>query len=452
MTGIVIITASQEEAYRDYKRTVEDGVEADEIADFLEQDVLALLADDDQEGVRIWGTTVESKWQRVEPNDIVLIYRDGKFVSQARVVHTEENLELAEHLWKRDDHSWDEENPWRFLVFLDQFVEVDVSIEAFNSLIGYKEDYIPQGFTRVADSRVENLVEEFDSVENAITELTGKGEKVQRLETEDDEDEGWLAELSSELRDAGTAGKGRGEEFEQLVGDAFTRLGCEARWIKGGNDTDIEITSPVHAVVEAKSRSGRHGIRSINAVGIDKHREQRGADQAFVVGRHFPQQAIDEAETYGITTLTIDNLIELLELRERYSIPPERVFELAEDVEAFQEDRIDILREDIDQRKRTMQSMLSVLQGLERKETPLTAEQLHFILLGMADSEREVPDIEVISHTLEFLSHPTLDLLEEREGGYTLSTGFENATEVLMSFSEMVDKVLEETFSSDEIE
>jgi len=46
---------------------------------------------------------------------------------------------------------------WEYMTFLTDVEEVDVDIEEFNELVGYDETYRPQGFTRVADKRLDQL-------------------------------------------------------------------------------------------------------------------------------------------------------------------------------------------------------------------------------------------------------------------------------------------------------
>lgn len=201
-------------------------------------------------------------------------------------------------------------------------------------MVDYDQTYRPQGFTRVADSRLSRLKDEYDSVETALVELTGSGEKVHQV---DDDDVEQTPDITTLLRAASTDGS-RAEEFEQLVAKAFTRLGCETKWIEGGGDTDVEINSPMHVVIEAKTRSSGK-LNTLEATNIDKHRRQKGADHAIVVAPGFAPKVIENATTNELTTLTVDDLIELLDRRDRYAVPPEQILDLLARPGAFQDDR-----------------------------------------------------------------------------------------------------------------
>jgi hypothetical protein len=436
MAGIVIFTAGRQDAYEDYKKSVKQGHELEEVAPFLSDDdseELKVTSEDNR--VHLWGSSVPDKWQNVEPGDVALVYHDGKFVSRGQVLFLRENYELAEHLWKDgvDHDRWNPDNPWKYLTFLTEVEETDVDVEAFNKLVGYDSTYRPQGFTRVADNRLSRLTQEYDSVETALAELTGSGERVHHV---DDDEIEQTPDLAEELRAASTDGS-RAEDFEQLVAKAFTRLGCNTNWIEGGGDTDVEIDSPMHVVVEAKTR-GSGKLNSLEATNVDKHRRQKGAEHAIVVAPGFTPKVIENAKTNELTTLAVDDLIELLDRRDRYAIPPEQVFDLLARPGAFQDDRLDLLDETIEERIESSSTILDVIRALERADGPVaTAADLRWIVVGMQDPN-EVPSQEEITETLELLSHSSIDVVEQVDEGYRTITNYENAVKLVRSLNSVV--------------
>lgn len=442
MLGIIIITAGQDEAYRDYQKTIQNGVALEEIESHLSEEDFNQIQDAyGDEDARIWGTASDSKWRKVAPRDIALVYRGGKYIAQGRVVYTTENAELASQLWNTSRDSDGESAPWKYLTFLTDIEKIEVGAEAFNELVGYDSSYRPQGFTRVADFRLAEVRDSYDSIETAIADLTGAGIRVHEVEeetTETDEEE--QETLADRLVRASEDGD-RDVEFEKLVAKAFTRLGCETRWVEGGGDTDVEITAPVHTVVDTKARSRAQGVANIHATRINSHRKQRGADHAIVVSRHFPPSVIEDAEATDITTLTADRLVRLLELREEYGLPPEDLFELLTEPGAFQDDRIDELIERINSRTAGMESLLEVIEGLEHaKREVRDAGDLHWIIVGMSDPE-SAPEENAIEHALDFLSHPSLQIIEQDGEGFHLRTSTENAVEILRAIPALVERV-----------
>jgi hypothetical protein len=318
------------------------------------------------------------------------------------------------------------------MTFLTDIEEIDVDIEEFNALVGYDETYRPQGFTRVADKRLDQLAAE-ESVETAIAELTDAGERVHPV---DDENDGPTPALADQLQDASTDG-GAHQEFEQLVAKAFSRLGCTADWIEGGGDTDVEIRAPKHVVVEVKARSNGR-VNSLEVTNIDKHRRQRGADHAIVVAPGFAPKVIDNAETTELTTIAVDELVELLDRRKQYAIPPEETMALLTRSGAFQDDRLDLLDESIQNRIAAGDTLLAIIRALERANGSVeTPEDVRWIVVGMEDSD-DVPTIEEVRSALQLLTHPSIGVVEQDDEGYRVTTDYENGVQLVRSLEDIV--------------
>lgn len=430
MTGILIFTAGREDAFEDYQRSVKEGHRFDEVEAYLPGEEFATLREKyEGKTAHFWGTSVKSKWKKVESSDIALIYRDGHYIAQARVVHTCTNLELAEAVWNVERNPWDESSPWKHLTFVTDVEEIDIDAGAFNELVDYEPSYRPQGFTRVADYRIRELEDHADSVETAVANLTGAGIRVHEVDDNienNDKENAFIDQLIAASKNGG-----RAEEFEQLVAKAFTRLGCETKWIEGGGDTDVEITSPVHTIVEAKARSSSRGVNNINATRVDSHRQQHSAEHAIVVSRYFPPGAIEDAEANNLTTLTVERLARILELRDQYGIPPEKIFELLIQSGAFQDDRMDLLAESVQERLKATETILDVIEALEHAdENVQTADDLRWIIIGMSDPE-SAPTKATIEDTLKYLEHPSFRIVKHNEDGYHLQTNYSNALRVL---------------------
>lgn len=442
MTGIAIITAGREDAYQDYVQSVREGHDPAEFEGYLSDTEIDAVTDSETGKVHLWGTTVDSKWQFVEGGDIALIYRGGRYIAQATVVRTRDDLDLAEHLWCIEGNPWDPESPWRYLVFLAGVEEIDVDVESFNELTGYQDNYIPQGFSRVSDARIREIEDSYESVETAINELTGSGVRVHEFDEEplqeEPEEEG-EPDLGERIVTASRDGD-QYEVLEELAAKAFSRLGFEARWIEGGDDTDVEITAPIHAVVEVKARSSGT-LASPDATRIQGHKERHSADHAIVVAPGFTPAAIEDADRQGIVLLATDHLQALLERREAYGIPPEELSKYLTEPGAFQDDRLDQIDDDLRTRLGGTEDLLAVMEALQRADPEEgTADRLRLILKGMYDEER-VPDQHVIEQSLNLLAHPSIQLAEYKEGQYQPTTTKENAEVLLRRVENLITEV-----------
>ncbi|SEH62940.1 Restriction endonuclease [Halopenitus malekzadehii] len=242
--------------------------------------------------------------------------------------------------------------------------------------------------------------------------------------------------LADQLRAASTDGDAH-RTFEKLVAKAFSRLGCAADWIEGGGDTDIEIRSPEHVVVEVKARSNGK-VGALEVTNVDKHRRQRGADHALVVAPGFAPKVIDNAETTELTTIAIDDLIELLDRRDQYAVPPGKTMALLTRSGAFQDDRLDRLDESIHDRIEAGETLLAVIRALERADGVVeTAEEVRWIVVGMADSD-DTPTTEGVRSALQLLAHPSVGVVERDEAGYRATTDYGNGVQLVQSLGDIV--------------
>jgi hypothetical protein len=446
MTGIVIFTAGREDAYKDYVESVKEGHDPEVFKSYLTEEEVAAVTESDTGKVHLWGTSVASKWRSVEPGDVAFVYRDGRYIAQATVIRTRDDLELAEELWRRERNPWDTENPWRYLTFLTAVEEIDVPVESFNELVGYEAEYIPQGFSRVADTRIRQVEESYESVETAVNELTGTGVRVHELDGEieeggsdcEGEDESEVG-LGDRLVAASRDGERYGE-LEELVAKAFSRLGFDARWIEGGDDTDVEITAPIRAVVEVKARSSGT-VQSPDATRIQGHADRHNADHAIVVGPGFSPAAMEDADRQGMLLLGARELRALLQRRGTYGMPPELLTEYLTEPGVFQDDRIDQLDEVLRGRVSGMSDLLAVVEALERASpSEGTAESLRLILKGKYQDE-QVPSLEVIEQSLHLLAHPSVQLADYSDGQYQSTTTAANAKVVLQRFGNLIGEV-----------
>jgi hypothetical protein len=171
---------------------------------------------------------------------------------------------------------------------------------------------------------------------------------------------------------------------------------------------------------------------------VPASRTHGGADHALVVAPGFAPKVIDNAETTDLTTLAVDDLVELLDRRDRYAVPPEETLALLTRSGAFQDDRLDLLDESIQDRTDAGETLLAVIRALERADGPVeTAEDVRWIVVGMEDSD-DVPTTEEVRSALQLLAHPTVGVVEQDEEGYRATTDYENGVQLVRSLGEVV--------------
>lgn len=165
-----------------FERTVRNPLE-------LDGDVLPENLSDLNEA-RVWGTTNEQKklryFEDMKPGDLVLFYSDGHVFASGRVAYKFRSDRFG-------DWAWD--SPSSELVYtITNYEEVTIPFSEFRDLLGYSEGYVIRGFTRPAKHAISNLLQQYNSVEEAFqdlknsdeTEGDGRIEEVKEVEENND--------------------------------------------------------------------------------------------------------------------------------------------------------------------------------------------------------------------------------------------------------------------------
>ncbi len=145
-------------AQSNFRRTVSDGIDADLVAEHSD-------FEPDGTPVRLWGTkaTNAGSWRKVSPGDFLLFYREGLYEYAAEVVHTEQNESLAKEVWP----NYEEGDPWSYIMFLKEPVELGVESAEVHDLAGYDRDH-PMGFASLNEMAIGGIRGRYGSVESFI--------------------------------------------------------------------------------------------------------------------------------------------------------------------------------------------------------------------------------------------------------------------------------------------
>jgi MoxR-like ATPase len=139
-------TAASPLAQRHFESSLRDGVLLGELQS-LDPRLLSSLEQHAHEGrIRAWGarpgSAAEQKWLRLQSGDVALVYANGRFPLWGKVVAKARDAEVAERIWGRDQN----DETWALMFFLDPVEPCDVDRERFVRTLGYKDNYMPQGF------------------------------------------------------------------------------------------------------------------------------------------------------------------------------------------------------------------------------------------------------------------------------------------------------------------
>lgn len=172
---LFVFTAGSDQAYQHYIDTIEEGFSLESIKSFLEpitiEKLKAIYGD---EKIKAWGALPGSQnirnWNKMEVGSRILAYRKGNYEYYATISFKTHNKDLAKHLWKTNKYKNYEET-WEYIYFLDGLTEISVPTKEFNRLLGYAENYFPQGYGPISKDRVKYIKEKFISVDGFLKAL-----------------------------------------------------------------------------------------------------------------------------------------------------------------------------------------------------------------------------------------------------------------------------------------
>lgn len=163
-------TASSSAAQKHVDKTIKKTVNLMDYADYINNGFIDEL--EDSENVNMWGATPgksnKSNWNKLKKGDRFLLYGSNQtFTHYGKVIAKVQNNQLAESIWGTTSKG----DTWEYIFFVEIISEININIKEFNKFVGYSENFTPQGFSFIADSKLDNILKEFSSIDAAITSL-----------------------------------------------------------------------------------------------------------------------------------------------------------------------------------------------------------------------------------------------------------------------------------------
>ncbi len=81
----------------------------------------------------------ETRWEKMKPGDVVLIYNKGNIRFAGEIAAKARNRDLARYFWKEDDAG----STWELMYFIVNEERTSVPIERLNPLFAYETHYRP---------------------------------------------------------------------------------------------------------------------------------------------------------------------------------------------------------------------------------------------------------------------------------------------------------------------
>jgi len=94
---------------------------------------------------------------RFQTGDIVMFYQSKRFISYANVTFMCQNRDLALNLWQ----SGPDGVTWEYIYFLNDLHGTNINVEEFNEVVGYSQNFTPQGLMVLDQRKSDLLIERY---------------------------------------------------------------------------------------------------------------------------------------------------------------------------------------------------------------------------------------------------------------------------------------------------
>ena len=169
MSKIILQPAGNPDGREHYNDTIANPIELKSISKFLKKEELKDLYEIYEDGkCYVWGVTPggnnKTKWDRIDSGDVTLFARDGGVFASAVTTYKLVNEELAAHLWgymTKYLEDMVQRFTWENIYFVDEIRSHNIPYLDLNRVVGYKENYIIQGFSVLDEDRSYKVFQEF---------------------------------------------------------------------------------------------------------------------------------------------------------------------------------------------------------------------------------------------------------------------------------------------------
>ncbi|KJL04351.1 HNH endonuclease [Priestia aryabhattai] len=173
MSRVILQPTGNKDARKNYVETIANPIEISRIKPFVTSDEFNYLHKLYPNGfVTIWGVTAGKsnvnmkKWNKIQAADLAFFSANKTLYSYGFITFKLHNEQLAQNLWGNNS----EGQTWEYIYFLDEVREHDIPISKLIEIVGYKENYLVQGFTILDEDKSNALVSYFELESETINQ------------------------------------------------------------------------------------------------------------------------------------------------------------------------------------------------------------------------------------------------------------------------------------------
>lgn len=208
-------------------------------------------------------------------------------------------------------------------------------------------------------------------------------------------------------------------EYEIVLTDAFRFLGFQAKTIGGKGDTDVLLTANIgkesyKVDVDGKtSKNEKIGDNQINWLSLKDHKEKNKSNFVVVAGPGFAGGNLEKrAKEHGVSLLTTDELIKILEAHSKYP------FTLLELKDLFAEagyltEQVDDLLSQNHVRRSFLEKFKTIIEEIEKLQNTRLGYFTFESLAGREKIQELEIELEDIENIIQLLRIPFINAITE---------------------------------------
>ena len=160
MTNLILQPAGNADSREHYQDTVKSLVRIKDIEHLLSGEEKRRLEINYPNGeFSCWGVTPSNKkkWEKIERGDVTFFSRSGRIFARATTTFKSQNERLARHLWDENAKG----DTWECMYFISEVEELNIPYSVFNRVVGYKPNFVIQGFNVLQGEKATNVLSHF---------------------------------------------------------------------------------------------------------------------------------------------------------------------------------------------------------------------------------------------------------------------------------------------------
>ena len=208
--------------------------------------------------------------------DVVLFSAHGEFFAAGTIAATFHNPALAQTLWGVDEKG----QTWEYMYALDEIHPISIPYPEFSSVVGYKPNWVPQGFNVLDESKSSAAMAHFDLFSDKHPPEMTKADFEQAVKNFDGE-----VDAKAETQRRKESGFIRDRLFPTAIatcdicGAQFPREFLVAAHIKKRARCTYEEKTDIPAIVMAACTFGCDALYEKGYITVDEHWTIRSSTQ-----------------------------------------------------------------------------------------------------------------------------------------------------------------------------